>query len=89
MRVRYFSARSGASYLRTSKWIEGSYETMRDDETSHLPPGYSLDLVGDPCIIILRRPDRTVVTRFTDAADPREIRRAAEDAGVRGERRND
>jgi hypothetical protein len=64
--------------------------TMRDDETSRLPPGYSLDLVGDPCVIMLRRSDRTVVARFTHAADPEEIRRAAEeDTRARGGRQDD
>ncbi len=63
---------------------------MRADETSRLPPGYSLDLVGDPCIIILRRSDGTVVARFTRVADPEEIRRAAEvDARARGGRQDD
>jgi hypothetical protein len=51
---------------------------MRDDELSRLPPAYSLDLIDDPCVIILRRPDGTVVTRFTHNVDPEEIRRAAE-----------
>ena len=51
---------------------------MRDDEVSRLPPGYRLDLIGDPCIIILRRPDGIVVTRFTHTVAPEEIRRAAE-----------
>jgi hypothetical protein len=63
---------------------------MRNDETSWLPPGYSLDLVGDPCVIILRRSDGTVVARFTHAATPEQLRRAAEeDAHVRRERRDD
>ena len=53
---------------------------MRDDETSLLPPGYRLDLVGDPCIIILRGPNGTIVARFTHNVDPDEIRRAAEEA---------
>jgi hypothetical protein len=52
---------------------------LHDDETSHLPPGYRLDLVGDPCVIILRGPDGTVVARFTRNVDPEEIRRAAEE----------
>ncbi len=30
---------------------------MADDETTHLPPGYRLNLIGDPCVIVLRRPD--------------------------------
>jgi hypothetical protein len=38
-----------------------------------------LDLLSDPCVIILRRPDETVVARFTPFADPKEIRRAAEE----------
>ena len=51
---------------------------MRDDqETSRLPPGYRLDLVGDPCVIILRGPDGRLVARFTRNVDPEEIRRAA------------
>ena len=53
---------------------------MRDEETSRLPPGYSLDLVGDPCIIILRGPDGKIVARFTRNVDPEEITRAAEEA---------
>ena len=52
---------------------------MPDDETSRLPPGYRLDLVGDPCVIVLRREDETVVARFTHNADPEEIRRSAEE----------
>jgi hypothetical protein len=52
---------------------------MRDDETSRLPPGYYLDLVSDPSVIILCRPDGTVVARFTYTTDPEEIRRAAEE----------
>ena len=63
---------------------------MRDDVTSRLPQGYSLDLGGDPCVIILRRSDGSVVARFTHVADPKEIRWAAEeDAGVAGRTRND
>ncbi len=51
---------------------------MRDDqEASRLPPGYRLDLVGDPCVIILRGPDGRLVARFTRSVDPEEIRRAA------------
>ncbi len=52
---------------------------MRDmQKPSRLPAGYRLDLIDDPCIIILRRPDGTVVARFTHNVDPEEIRRAAE-----------
>jgi hypothetical protein len=52
---------------------------MRDDEeSSRLPAGYSLDLMGDPCVIILRRPDGTIVARFTHSGDSEELRRTAE-----------
>jgi hypothetical protein len=61
--------------------------TIRDDLTSSLPAGYRLDLLSDPCIITLLRPDGTVVARFTRFADPEEIRRAAEkDHRARGGR---
>ncbi len=50
---------------------------MPADETSRLPPGYRLDLVGDPCVIVLRREDGTVVARFTHNGDLEEIRRTA------------
>jgi hypothetical protein len=53
---------------------------MPDEETSRLPPGYRLDLVSDPCIIILRGPDGAVVACFSRDVDPEEIRRAAEEA---------
>ena len=53
---------------------------MREDEkTTRLPPGYRLDLVGDPCVIVLVREDGTVVARFTHNADPQEISQAAEE----------
>jgi hypothetical protein len=52
---------------------------MRDYDTLRLPPGYLVDLVGDPCVLTLRRIDGTVVTRFTHVTDPEEIRRAAEE----------
>jgi len=48
-------------------------------ETTRLPPGYRLDLAGDPCVITLRREDGTAVARFTHYADPEEIRQAAEE----------
>jgi hypothetical protein len=51
---------------------------VRDDQgDSRLPPGYRLDLVGDPCVIILRAPDGRVVARFTRNVDPEEVRSAA------------
>jgi hypothetical protein len=51
---------------------------MRDDKISRLPSGYRLDLIDDPCVMVLRRSDGTVVARFTRNADPEEVRRAAE-----------
>ena len=53
---------------------------MPDDKTSRLPPGYRLDLVGDPCNIILRGPDGEVVARFSRDVDPEKIRRTAAEA---------
>ena len=47
------------------------------DESSRLPPGYLLDPLRDPSVIVLLRPDGTLVARFTRFADPQEIRRAA------------
>jgi hypothetical protein len=53
---------------------------MREGKrTTRLPPGYRLDLIGDPDVLILRRKDGTEVARFTHNADPQEIRRTAEE----------
>jgi hypothetical protein len=49
------------------------------DLTSRLPEGYHLDLVDDPCVIVLRRPDGTLVARFGRHAVAQEIRQAAEE----------
>jgi hypothetical protein len=51
----------------------------RNNETTRLPQGYTLDLLSDPCVIVLRRADGTVVARFTKNIDPEQIRRAAEE----------
>jgi hypothetical protein len=51
----------------------------QNDTTTRLPAGYTLDLLGDPCVIVLRRADGTVAVRFTRRVDPEEIRRAAEE----------
>ena len=59
---------------------------MPNDKTLRLRPGYRLDLVGDPCIIIiLRGPDGALVARFSRNVDPEEIRRAAEEALKEGD----
>jgi hypothetical protein len=42
-----------------------------------LPEGYRLDLAGDPDAPALRRPDDTVVARFTAGATPEAIEREA------------
>jgi hypothetical protein len=53
--------------------------TSEVGRTTNLPPGYRLDLIGDPCVIAVLREDGTVVARFTHNVDPEEIRRAAEE----------
>ncbi len=65
--------------------VDRGLRPIREDLTSGLPTGYLLDLLSDPCVIILRRPGETVVARFTPFADPREIRRAAEEDRARVE----
>ena len=50
-----------------------------DETTTRLPPGYRLDLVSDPSVVVLRREDGTVVAHFTHHAVPQEIRRAADE----------
>ena len=52
---------------------------MREENPSKLPAGYTLDLAGDPCLIVLLRADGAVVARFTRNVDPKEVRRAAEE----------
>ena len=52
---------------------------MGEENPSNLPAGYTLDLVGDPCVIVLLREDGSVVARFTRNVDPREVRQAAEE----------
>ena len=44
-----------------------------------------MDLLSDPCVIILCRPGETVVARFTHFADPQEIRQAGEEDHARVE----
>ena len=52
---------------------------MHEENPSNLPPGYTLDLAGDPCVIVLRRAGAGVVARFTRNVDPEEIRRTAQE----------
>jgi hypothetical protein len=52
---------------------------VRDKNLSNLPAGYSLDLVDDPDVIVLRREDDSIVARFTHASNLQQIRRAAEE----------
>ena len=54
-------------------------KTVGEENPSNLPAGYTIDLVGDPCVIVLLRGDRSVVARFTRNVDPQEVRRAAEE----------
>ena len=51
----------------------------QDDKSTRLPPGYRLDLIDDPCVIVVRREDGTVVARFSHNVDPEEVRQAAEE----------
>jgi hypothetical protein len=63
---------------------------MREGKrTTRLPPGYRLDRIGDPDVIVLRCEDGTVVARFTQNADPKEIRQAAEEDRARVEAESD
>ena len=55
---------------------------MREENPSKLPAGYTLDLAGDPCLIVLLRADGAVVARFTRNVDPKEVRRAAEEGSA-------
>jgi hypothetical protein len=59
---------------------------VRDENPSKLPAGYTLDLVGDPCVIVLRRRSGEVVARFTRNVDPQEIRCAALEDSAKEER---
>ena len=61
------------------RYAEGALIGRQDEVTTPLPSGCQLDLVGDPCVVVLRREDGTVVARFTHNVDPQEIRRAAEE----------
>jgi hypothetical protein len=58
---------------------------MRDYGKVLLPPGYKLDLIGDPDVIMLHREDGSIVARFTHSVSPLEIRRAAEEDHREGE----
>jgi hypothetical protein len=74
--------------------VERGLRPIPDELTSGLPEGYHLDLLSDPCVIILRRPQETgpqetVVARFTPFADPKEIRQAAEEDHARVEAESD
>jgi hypothetical protein len=55
-----------------------------EENPSNLPDGYTLDLVGDPCVIVLVRAAGTVVARFTRNVDPQEVRGAAEEDSAAG-----
>jgi hypothetical protein len=60
---------------------------MRGENPSKLPAGYTLDLAGDPCVIVLLRRDGAVVARFTRNVDPQEVRRTAEEDSAAGDSR--
>ena len=58
---------------------------MGDENPSNLPAGYTLDLAGDPCVIVLLRADGAVVALFTQNVHPQEVRRAAEEDSAAGD----
>jgi len=72
-------ASSGGTIYYIEKTGGGAVMRRQDEKTTRLPPGYRLDLVSDPSLVVLRREDGTVVARFTHNVDPQEIRRAAEE----------
>jgi len=45
--------------------VEYRRHGLHDENPSNLTPGYTLDLAGDPCVIVLRRAGEGVVARFT------------------------
>ncbi len=51
----------------------------QEEGTTRLPSGHQLDLVGDPCVVVLHREGGTAVAHFTHYVDPEEVRRAAEE----------
>ena len=59
------------------RYAEGALIGRQDEVTTPLPSGCQLDLVGDPCVVVLRREDGTVVARFNHNVDPEEIRQTA------------
>ena len=68
-----------SSSAKLEEGNQGAYNMREGKRTTRLPPGYRLDRIADPDVIVLRREDGTVVARFTQNADPQEIRRAAEE----------
>src|ERR687893_304984 len=84
-RTRGRSVAKGSTAVRNAGGIlgvkagRGAARPMPNDKILRLRPGYRLDLVGDPCIIILRGPDGAVVARFSRNGDLEEIRRVAEE----------
>jgi hypothetical protein len=57
---------------------------VSNENPSKLPAGCALDLVDDPCVIVLRRGGGAIVARFTrnvgpQEFTPRELRAAYED----------
>jgi hypothetical protein len=69
-RGRRIDSLSGCARPTTREPLMG-----RNDEPTRPPLGYRLDLLGDPCVIVLRRAVGTLVARFTKNVDPEHIRR--------------
>jgi hypothetical protein len=74
-----FQLRNNDEKDQTARRLDRGLWPIRDDLISGLPAGYDLDPLSDPCVIILLRRRKTLVARFTRLADPRGIRRTAEE----------
>jgi hypothetical protein len=64
------------SFERGDRIVGGASTVQVGLCSCHDPRAY---LLGDPCVIVVRRADGTVVARFTNNVDPEQIRRAAEE----------
>jgi hypothetical protein len=76
---------SGSGPLGSRPFLSPLFTKPRRRSVLRTSPARTLQYLSDPCIIILRRPDETVVARFSPFADPMEIRRAAEEDRARVE----
>jgi hypothetical protein len=59
------SLASPLNVVESHPGVEYRRHGLHDENPSNLTPGYTLDLAGDPCVIVLRRAGEGVVARFT------------------------